>query len=49
MKHKHYEAKLSQHNSYTIYLNINHLNKGRYEVKIVDKNKILKRLHFKKE
>lgn len=49
MKQKHYEATLSKHHSFTIYLNIGQLQKGKYEVKIVDKNRILKNIHFKKE
>ncbi len=31
-----------------IYLNINHLEKGEYLLKIVDKNKVIKHIRFKK-
>jgi hypothetical protein len=32
-----------------IYLNVCHLKKGFYELKIINKNKVLKRTTFKKE
>ncbi len=49
MKRKFYEAHLAKQNNSTIYLNINELNKGQYELRIIQRNKIIKRIHFKKE
>jgi hypothetical protein len=49
MKKKRYEAHIDHMNSYEIYLNINHLKKGLYELKIIHKNRIIKNTHFKKE
>jgi hypothetical protein len=48
MKKKRYEGELKNIPGFEIYLNINHLKNGRYELKIVDKNKVIKRIHFKK-
>ncbi len=49
MKRKFYEAHLTKQSSFTIYININELSKGQYELRIIQRNKIIKRTHFKKE
>ena len=46
---KKYEGALDTFLSQTIYLNVNHLEKGNYTLTIIHKNKVLKTTHFKKE
>jgi len=41
-------GKLDNLPSYKIYLNVNHLEKGIYTLKIVHKNKVIKKTTFKK-
>tara|TARA_R110001592_G_scaffold334187_1_gene618396 strand:- start:1268 stop:1420 length:153 start_codon:yes stop_codon:yes gene_type:complete len=41
-------GKLDNLRSYKIYLNVNHLEKGIYTLKIVHKNKVIKKTTFKK-
>lgn len=48
MKKKRYEGELNKLPGFEIYLNINHLKKGQYTLKIINKNKIIKNIHFKK-
>ncbi|WP_445381337.1 hypothetical protein [Robiginitalea sp. IMCC43444] len=48
MKKKRYEGALKEMQGFEIYLNINHLKQGNYELKIINKNKVIKRIHFKK-
>ena len=48
MKKKRYEGELKDMPGFEIYLNINHLKKGNYELKIINQNKVIKRIHFKK-
>lgn len=43
-----YETHLEQPPSQKILLNINHLEKGDYELNIIHKNKIIKKTKFKK-
>lgn len=43
-----YEAYLEKPPSQQILLNINHLEKGDYELNIIHKNKIIKKTNFKK-
>lgn len=49
MKKKRYEGYIESLPHFKIYLNVNHLMSGKYELKIVHKNKVLKRTHFKKD
>jgi len=49
MKKKKYEGTLQKLTTNKIYLNINHLEKGTYKLKIISKNKIIKSMHFTKE
>lgn len=44
-----YEGDLKKAPTDQIYLNINHLKKGKYSLKIVDKNKIIKKTKFIKK
>ncbi len=48
-KRCHYEADLNKPPSQKILININHLEKGEYELNIIHKNKILKKTNFKKK
>jgi hypothetical protein len=43
------KGSLLKHPSYKIYLNVNHLNKGDYILKIVYRNKIIKKTKFTKD
>lgn len=43
-----YEGILESFNSKDIYLNVNHLEKGSYNLKIIHKDKVIKTAHFKK-
>lgn len=49
MKKKRYEGQMEHLSSYKIYLNVNHLKKGRYHLKIIHKSKIIKNVHFEKD
>jgi len=49
MKKKKYEGKLQKLTTNKIYLNINHLEKGTYKLKIISRNKIIKSTHFTKK
>lgn len=44
-----YEGNIEKIESKKIYLNINHLEKGNYKLKIVHKNKVINTTRFKKE
>lgn len=44
-----YEAILDGLNSKEIYLNINLLEQGNYQLKIVDNNKVINTTHFRKQ
>lgn len=44
-----YVANLDQLPDKKIYLNINHLEKGAYELRIINKNKLIIKTHFKKK
>ena len=48
-KKKTFEGNLEQFPRYNIYLNINHLYKGKYTLKIMNKNKVIKRTIFNKK
>jgi len=48
-KRKVYEGNLNKVLTNKIYLNINHLEKGFYKLNLVNKNKIIKRIHFTKK
>jgi len=43
-----YEGTLDKPTSKEIYLNVNHLEKGMYQLKIVYNNKVINTTHFKK-
>jgi hypothetical protein len=43
-----YSTDLEKNPSKTIYININYLEKGDYELKIIFKNKLISKTHFKK-
>lgn len=43
-----YKGELPPMLDHKIYLNVNALKKGEYELKIIDKNKIIKKITFKK-
>lgn len=47
-KKYHYTSYLEKPISQKIYLNINHLEKGLYELNITHKNKLIKKTTFKK-
>tara|TARA_R110001606_G_scaffold372314_1_gene529388 strand:- start:575 stop:727 length:153 start_codon:yes stop_codon:yes gene_type:complete len=47
-KKKTFKGELDHFPKYKIYLNVNHLEKGAYTLKIVHKNKIIKKTTFKK-
>jgi len=49
MKKKKYEGKLQDMPSDSIYLNVNNLKKGIYTLKIVNKNKVIKKTKFNKK
>jgi len=49
MKKKRYEGNIEWVQSNKIYLNVNHLEKGKYQLKIIYKNRIIKSTHFTKE
>ena len=47
-KKKTFEGKLDHFPKHKIYLNVNHLDKGNYTLKIVHKNKVIKKTTFNK-
>ncbi len=47
-KKKTFEGELDHFPKHKIYLNVNHLDKGRYILKIVYKNKVIKKTTFNK-
>jgi len=49
MKKKKYEGKLNNVPSDKIYLNVNNLKKGLYTLKIINKNKVIKKTKFNKK
>ncbi len=49
MKKKRYGGEIKKVPGFEIFLNINHLEKGKYELKIINKNKIIRRTHFTKD
>ena len=49
MKKKKYEGKLHEMPSDKIYLNVNNLKSGTYTLKIINKNKIIKKTKFNKK
>ena len=49
MKKKRYEGRMEHIKSYKIYLNVNHLRKGHYQLKIIYRNKIIKSTNFIKD
>jgi len=46
---KQIEGHINELTSHNIFLNINHLEKGNYKLKIIYKNKIIKSTHFTKK
>lgn len=48
MKKKKYEGKLEETPTDSIYLNINNLKNGSYTLKIINKNKVIKKTKFNK-
>lgn len=44
-----YEAKIEQLPSNKIYININKMEKGEYELNIINQNKLVKKTTFKKK
>tara|TARA_R110002020_G_scaffold11986_15_gene44575 strand:- start:3975 stop:4124 length:150 start_codon:yes stop_codon:yes gene_type:complete len=44
-----YEGSLDKFISNEIYLNVTHLTKGSYKLKIVHKSKVIKTINFKKD
>ncbi len=49
MKKKKYEGKVNEVPSNQIYLNVNNLKTGMYTLKIINKNKVIKRTIFNKK
>ena len=49
MKKKRYEGILDEVPRYEIYLNINKLEKGKYKLKIMNKDNVIKSTYFSKE
>ena len=43
-----YESELESFPAKSIYINVNHLEKGDYELRIIHKNKLIKKTTFKK-
>ena len=44
-----YEAKIDQFPSNKIYINVNNMEKGEYEINIINQNKLIKKTTFKKK
>ena len=49
MEKKRYEGVIKKVPNFEILLNVNHLDKGRYKIKIIHKNRVIKKTHFTKE
>tara|TARA_Y100001933_G_scaffold259840_1_gene310651 strand:- start:981 stop:1130 length:150 start_codon:yes stop_codon:yes gene_type:complete len=49
MDKKRYEGVIKKVPRFEIFLNINHLKKGKYHLKIINKDRIIKSTHFSKE
>ena len=49
MKKKRYEGILDEGPRFEMYLNVNKLKKGKYLLKMMNQNKIIKNTHFSKE
>jgi hypothetical protein len=49
MNKKSYEGVLDEVPQFEIYLNINKLKKGKYRLKVINRNKIIKSTHFSKQ
>ncbi|MDC6386993.1 hypothetical protein SAMN04487891_11623 [Flagellimonas taeanensis] len=45
----HYKGETDHLPDTRIYLNIKYLDKGRYELNIMNKNKLIKKIHFNKK
>lgn len=48
-KKKKYESKIEELPSNKIYINVNNMDKGDYELNILNKNKLIKKTTFKKK
>lgn len=48
-KYHKYEANLKELPSKKIYINVNHLEKGEYELNIINQNKLITKTTFKKK
>ena len=48
MKKKRYEGHIEGIPSFKIYLNVTHLQAGSYQLKIIHKNRVIKKTTFKK-
>lgn len=48
-KYHKYEAKLNELPSKKIFINVNHLDNGNYEINIINKNKLITKTTFKKK
>ncbi len=48
-EHRSYKGSLKSVPKYQIYLNINHLKLGKYTLKIIHKNKVIKKTTFNKK
>jgi hypothetical protein len=44
-----YEAKIDKLPSNKVYINVNHLEKGDYELNIINKNRLISKTTFKKK
>lgn len=44
-----YEAKIDKLPSNKVYINVNHLEKGEYELNIINQNKLISKTTFKKK
>lgn len=49
MKKKRYEGIIKKVPEFEIFLNVNHLEKGKYKLKIINKKRVIKSTHFTKE
>jgi hypothetical protein len=47
-KERKYEANIDKLPSNKVYINVNHLEKGDYELNIINKNKLISKTTFKK-
>ncbi len=48
-KEEKYIAKIEKLPDKKIYINVNHLEKGNYEINIIHQNKLIKKANFKKK